>query len=215
MFVLDYKNNWYDLKIQFEIQLFKSYIEDTENSIKNSILRFESKVKTELIEYDGFHYSSYDYYLNLDSQSFDLKEVFNNYLPNLKRQSVFIAMCSFIEKELFCLCINFNENNSLKFPSNISKLHSIKQYLGQKNINFTHELNSNWETLKYLYSIRNQVVHNFGKANNSNKTIAEVDIQVDENGYFIISKETLEFTLKLFEDISNEIQTLIRFNSKI
>lgn len=132
------------------MDLLKSHISQTEELIEKSIENYENNIESREKIYDEFHSSVTDFYLGIDSDTYFLDEIFKEYFPNLKRQSVLILICSYMENELYKLCNMVQQAERIQFDikdidSSKGKLDKIKQYYKKTFIkNYSKEFELKW-----------------------------------------------------------------------
>lgn len=216
---IDLLNNWHDTLMQFHIELLTTFVKDSEEQIKNSVRKFKEGRESQENEY-----SVVDYYMDIDNLTYNLDEIFENYFPNLKRQSLFLMICSLMEHELTKLCdiiynkedVNFSLND-LTHSNKGSKLKKIHLYL-RKTLRIENNKNFGelWQKLEKNQSLRNQIVHNFGTIKHvyekTNRYIAEENLLcIEQNSNdIILLKGFLELTLENNRKLCIEIQNIIR-----
>lgn len=155
---------WYTYKTQFSLQLLESYINTVEKQIQISIENYKDKKETIIIEEDPVMNTAYyvDTHNGLDSQTWDLDEIFLEHFPNIQRKSALLTLYSFLENELTQLCLLFKETN--KFTVELNDLHGkgisktiiyLKKVIGLQI--------DDWKKIHDIRQIRNLVAHNDGR----------------------------------------------------
>lgn len=220
-FTLDYFRNWYDYNISFGFQLLQSHIQETEELIIKGIEKYEKSVETEEIIYDEFHSTFTDYYLGVDSSTYSLDEIFKEYFPNLKRQSLFLMVCSYMEHELYKLCLDVQKNEQITFSVNdmssrIGKIEKIKKYFTNTFIkNYDKKFEIEWKVFRNYYRIRNDLTHNFGKITLSNTELKlfiskQKFLSINHSNELIMDKGFPEEMFENLISLCKTIQDLIR-----
>jgi len=98
-----------------------------------------------------------------------LSEVF----PNILRSSLFVACCSLFEHMLVTLCnLLYRKYKYKEGPPDFRRdiLSCAKKYLKDAKIEFPDQTQS-WADIVQYNLVRNFIVHNGGKLNNSNKAV--------------------------------------------
>ena len=221
-FTIDYFRNWYDYNISFGFELLESHIKEIEELIKIGIENYENNVQTEEITYDDFHSTVVEHYLGIDSGMYFLDEIFKDYFPNLKRQSIFLMICSFRENKLYKLCFEVQkEEQSIisvdEMYSRSGKLDRIRFYFKKSFIKqYNKQFELQWKIFHNYYRIRNQLSHNFGKIDLSkNQKLKEFIlnkslITINSDNELVIDKGFLEQMINDLRELSKTIQELIR-----
>lgn len=220
-FVFDGVIHWYDYEMRFHLDLIQSYISETENLIIKGIEKYEDEKETEIEtgESDGYEfYYETQYYEGVDSSTYNLDEIFKEYFPNLKRQSVFIMICSAMEKNLsdYCRRIQYKNNDEFSVDDLIGrgrgKLNAIKTYLDRTILinNRNRRLDICWVEFTMLYKIRNQIAHNFGELKKNEKVKKHISnrnlIRLNELNEVILEKGFLDSVVELLRALTKEIQ---------
>lgn len=151
---------WYGNYIELPLELLQAYIDDIEELIKISKQNFNENKKEIQIDSDCEEYPPEFvlFHKGINSRSTDPQEIFEEYFPNLQRQSALITLYSFLEHELYRLCFLFKETNTLNDVIEENIAGSIK-YL--KKVNALNGLE--WKAVNDIRKIRNIIVHNSGK----------------------------------------------------
>ena len=167
--------NWYQYDVSFSVELLQSYIEDIEKQISSSVEAYRNKTGTEFVEetYDEQNSSEIEIHKGLDDQTWNLKEIFEEYFPNLQRSSALLTLFSFLEKELDGLCKLFQKENDYKITLKDITGNGIDRatnYLIKvAGVNFTKS--AEWNEVKSIQKIRNIIVHNGGFLSNPDGSI--------------------------------------------
>jgi hypothetical protein len=222
-FILGGLQNWFDHYRKQEIELMKAYTEECEIAISNAYRELK-KYKVEHVEpIDDFNAHIWTSFRNLESTTFDLDDVYNNTFPALNRRSTFVTVFSMLEKNLYELCKWLHsefqaDKDDIYLKERGSKLVRMKNYIHEEvqmplNVN----LAANWSKLRTLNLLRNEIVHNFGRIENSDNEYLMALIHKDPE--ISISKEYNEvqfgnqFFIRLiafFEQFYSLLQDAIR-----
>jgi hypothetical protein len=143
----------------YELHFYKDYIR-----------RYERLIKEENAEYEKF--------LNDPDSYFELGPKFNfqhnhsaslsNEFPNTLRRSTFISLWSYFENSLNVLCEVYEFHLSLNVNYNEMRGKGIdrsKLYL-RKIIGLEFPASSNWDKIRKLQRIRNNIVHSYSELRN-------------------------------------------------
>ncbi|MGF1733731.1 hypothetical protein [Photobacterium kasasachensis] len=171
--------------IQFTDIMMDSFVIQTENVIDSEIEKFkEHGPKEEVIEIcaeEGI-YEYIEHYCGLTSQEVMLDEIFTEYFPSLNRRSAFQTIYSTYEVELQALCCRYHPDvGGKKFKrydgSGIVKVHNfVKQHF--PNLEDSPE----WKAIDQLRILRNNCVHNDGRAYKANGTpIQDIDSLIQQH----------------------------------
>lgn len=169
------------------MELMRSFIDNTENQIKESIQRYRDKVGTTVREEnlgEGADFST-RIHQGLDDETWDLDTIFETHFPNLQRRSALITVFSFLENELDELCRLCQEEQSLKIAIKDISGKGIERattYLDKiVGIN-TGRSAPIWRELTSIQKVRNIIVHQNGKLGSiQGERNAEIDRFIGEN----------------------------------
>lgn len=152
---------WYTDRTQFSFQLLETYVNSVEAQIQFSKTDYEDKKETIFIEEDPERNIAQriDLHNGLDSQTWDLNEIFLEHFPNIQRKSALLTLYSFLENELYQLCFLFQDTN--KFSIDLKDLNGkgisktiiyLKKVVGLQI--------DSWEKIHEIRQIRNLIAHN-------------------------------------------------------
>jgi hypothetical protein len=169
----------YTYNTQFSFHLLESYIHNIEEQIKSSKENYKEKKETIVIEeYPEMGFAQViDIHNGLDSQTFNLDEIFLDHFPNIQRKSALLTIYSFFEYELILLCNLFTktENFSLKLDDINGKGIISKAILYLEKVAGIKI--KSWQKIHEIRIIRNLVVHGEGRLLDSEgKKVKEVKI---------------------------------------
>lgn len=180
----------YKYDTQFSFQLLESYINNVEEQIKTSKENYHLKKETIIIENDPEmnHAQIIDIHNGLDSDTWDLDEIFGEHFPNIQRKSALLALYSFLEDELIQLCTLFKktENFSLSLKDINGKGIIAKAIIYLEKVACLQI--QSWKKIHDIRKIRNLIVHNDGRLiDNEGKQLKEMKIV---NATELLSGET-------------------------
>jgi hypothetical protein len=214
--------NWYRNNVTVSLELLDVFIRNVESQIELSIQEFKIKKETlSLDEEPEFNYSRIiDIHLGLDSETFDLENIFTEYFPSIQRRSAFLSLYGFLEHELDNLCALFKKTENLKVDLRESNHWGIERSIKYLEIvaGLTIDTgNDKWGKVKSINKIRNLLIHNDGKLDDidGNPKKKERNI-LKQNKYLsgdyeiIFSKGYLSFVLKTFNDFFKYLDELIQ-----
>jgi hypothetical protein len=222
---IDIVLNWYKSDAKFNIEILRTYINMNEELIEHFINNyFENKENNTIeIEYDEYNSQMVTYFIGLDDETYDLDGIFNEHIPNLHRYSVFVTLFSFLETELNELCkrIQNKDNLGLSFTDISGKgIDRAAKYLDKiAGIKITEEPNI-WGNIKNMRELRNKIVHNAGKIDDSDRNDNSLKKFIKEkpdflignseiiikNGFLLFVIDTIEL---LFKDIDKNLQNRV------
>jgi len=158
------------------------------------------------------HRKSKDQESTVDLKFFSFKaeqKRLQTYFPNILRTSLFIALCSFLEDVIKNGINSHKSNHKFKKLEEKGNVESAKIIL-IKEIKIKDIEKLKWDYFINLFRIRNDLVHNGGKINNSRKVDLEAyKISKDENEYLVLSKEALDFIFKESIEFIEQFSSLV------
>lgn len=209
---------WYDT-VRFESELLRTYAQNIEGQIKESIDKYHKEKEVVIDEIDGEFANITEFHQGLDGSTYDLGSVFEEYFPNLQRRSALITLFSFLEFQLDELCKLFQGDQ--KFSISLSDLkdkgidrsYSYLTKVVGLNIDKSSAI---WNELKRIQGLRNVIVHNDGRMKN-NDEIRKSDL-LDEKPSSLFSEEKevillegyLKHVLDSFDTYFKELNTKIQ-----
>jgi len=213
--------NRYKSEILFSFELLENFILNVEDQIEISIKHFNENKETLVLNENTNSYNAdiIDIYKGLDSQTWNLEDVFEEYFPNLHRQSNLITLVSFLESELNKLCKIFKESENYKVDLKDINGKGIDRsiiYL-TKVVSLNYNKNkTNWNELKNIQGIRNLIVHNAGKLFDLNDNVKKEEKRYINSCEFlsgesevILKKGFLLHVLNVFKEQFAYINNLI------
>jgi hypothetical protein len=112
--------NWYRWDVWFSLRLLHSYVQGVERQIDVSIHEYRTQRGKQLaaIPEDGDDEMGWpdmiESHGGLDSDSWDLSDIFMNHFPSLQQRGALITLYSFLENELNGLCDLYRRHQTLK-----------------------------------------------------------------------------------------------------
>lgn len=165
---LDHPLNWYEHDVRGSIELLGSYVADIEVQVDKSIANFH--VNADEIGVEGTHPDEPPQFVKvhqgLDDTTWDLREIFGEYFPNLQRRSALITLFSFLEYELNKLCtlLQRTENYNVSFRDIAGAgIERAKTYLLKVASLDVDPAAAAWNEIKNIQALRNLVVHADGR----------------------------------------------------
>lgn len=206
--------------------MIRTYIEIVEHQANNIKEDFVQNGQTQIFEdEDGNDDYPVTVHGGLDSETWDLQDVFEERLPNLQRRGALITLCSFLEHELDNLCQLLIREENLTI--------SLKDINGKgvkRAIRFLRKVvgvpinngSSTWQEIDNILEVRNRVVHGDGRltAHNQNNN-AELNSYIKKSKYLsgeteiIILEGYLLHVLEVFDCWFQEIDKLIAMRAAV
>jgi hypothetical protein len=146
--------NWYQYDVSFSMELITSFVRGVERQAAESIQDYITK-RSEGSGYRG-----------LDERSWDLKEIFEEYFPNLQRRSALLTVWGFVEHELDKLCTLYQSEKGFVLAfSDLSGKGIDRSTTYLEKVAGLHGLKASreWDDLKVVQRIRNVIAHDDGK----------------------------------------------------
>ena len=155
------------IRIAFDIRNLREYVRKLEDVLRNELEKFNLRVEEETSKLP--EHQKEEFYNFCSGEYWQLTEVF----PHIFRSSLFVTCYSFFEHELNELCGYFHKHQSCPIKINDLKGDGIfraKIYLKKVvGIEFPDQSTS-WEDIVDYNKIRNIIVHNNGKLDDSQKS---------------------------------------------
>lgn len=220
---------WYPNHIGFELLVLRAYVKAVEEQIKNSANWKEKAEVVETIEIpeEGIYHET-SMVDGLDDTTYSFETIFDEYFPQLQRQSALIVLYSFLERELDHLCelcckstgATLRAKDLCKNGSEIARYHLyLEKVIG---LNISRD-DGKWQAIDHAIRIvRNQIVHKDGRvpeqdSKDCKKLETHVNqlkgrdlISIDGNS-IVLSVGYLEYVLdafdKFFETLHSSIST--------
>lgn len=156
------------LFLPLTIDLIATYVSEIEAQVERGIAEYQSGEGTTIVPIldDDDSGDTVAIHKGIHSGLWDLRSIFESYLPNLQRRSALITLFSFLESELDRLCdrIRVYEQNALELSDITDKgIMRATTYLikvgGLPNVRNC----KNWQEIKNIQAIRNLIVHSEGR----------------------------------------------------
>lgn len=216
--------NWFPYEVAGAIELLTAYVQDIEAQVVKGIGDYRADAQTEVVEPE--HPDGYGrvvtHHRGIDNETWDLKSIFEEYFPNLQRRSALITLFSFFEHELDKLCKRIKTECNYKID-----LADIGEKGIQRSTTYLLKVagldgfrdSSEWQEIKQIQSIRNQVVHSDGRLPQQTdgrriKMTQYVDssrhLSVSSNGELQILAGYLEHCLAVFSSHFEQIHTSLK-----
>lgn len=214
--------NWYRFDLKFSIELLDVFVKNSESQIDLSIQEYSKKKETLILdEMPEINTARIvDVHKGLDSESWDLDGIFNEYFPTLQRRSAFLSLYGFLEHELDKLCMLYkksqNQNVDFRDLKDLGIERSVKYLMIVAGLPIEKGDNK-WGSVKSIQKIRNLIVHNDGKLidldsfprKTEQKIVSDNDFLSGENE-IIMQKGYLLYVLETFDSFFKYVDELIQ-----
>lgn len=167
-------SNWLVTGIEIDLSHLREYARLIEDLLKDKQKEFNSWVEEKASRLS--EEQKEEFYEFYSDDHWELSEVY----PNILRESLFVATLSLVEHELISLCKNLYRENKYNLALDEvvgNGIHKAKLYLN-KVANVGN--NTQWNGILIFQKIRNFIVHNKGKLDDS-KNAKEVESYVTSN----------------------------------
>jgi hypothetical protein len=168
--------NWHRYDVSFSAKLIETFVEGIEKQAAESIVNYEKTKEIEVVEGQAVYVHQ-----GLDSETWDLTAIFEEYFPSLQRRSALLTVCSYFEHELDQLCLLYQSEKSFKLGFLDLRGQGIERstsYLEKVAGIDVHKGSPVWEDIKNIQKVRNFIVHRGGRLRdhqgNRDKEIAVV-----------------------------------------
>jgi len=141
----------------------------------------------------------------LDDETWDLPTIFREYFPSLQRWSALLTVCSYFEHELDKLCRLYQSEKS--FAITVDDLRDKRidrstRYL-QKVVGLNvHRASQEWQEIKKIQKIRNDIVHRSGKLRDDQEIADWMNklktLSRDDDGEIIVGKGFLSYVIHTY-----------------
>lgn len=207
--------NWLQYSFSGSLELLVSYVEGVEKQVENGMVRFRDNAETyvQVSEHPDDLGEFITHHLGLDDKTWDLDSVFNDYFPNLQRQSAIICLFSAFEHELNKLCelMQKHENCKVSFKDlNGNGIVRAKDYLVkvvELNIDTSTQ---NWMEIKNIQKIRNKIVHSNGTFRETDQEIHYIEncdyLEMNNETELVILEGFLNHFLNTTHEFCQQIQ---------
>ena len=160
--------NWYKYDVRFSVELLEAYIRGVEQQVLIAIEEYRSQKEVIISEEIPEEGSTriVEAHRGLDSETWNLGGIFEDYFPNLQRRGALITLYSFLEHEINGLCELFMRVDGITVsPTDMrgtgvdcAVLFLVKVVGLQIDKSTT-----GWQEIRNIQKIRNLIVHNDGK----------------------------------------------------
>ena len=159
-------SDWYRDDFGFSVGLIDTFVGLIEKQTEDAIHNYRTEKKLDVVEDDvedyGIHGHPVESYGGLDSDSYDVKSVFEEHFPSLQRRSAMITVYGYFEHELVRLCNLFKDEKQLSLSFSDLKDDGIQRstnYLQKVAHLNVHKNSPTWKSINRVRIIRNMVVH--------------------------------------------------------
>lgn len=212
--------SWYEQVIESR-KFLDEFIFQVESQIALSISKYQAEKESAFEE--GYYY---EHYKGFDDYTYDVKDLFTVYFPNLSRRSALINIYSFLEIELNKLCIELkekkNETLHLKDLTGDGIVRASNYFIKVIKLPWDNSKGI-WSEIRIIQNLRNKIVHSDGKIDSQNKDNDSLITYIVKSNYLvgtkgkeklvsnIILKEgflnyLLDKIYELFDEINSSIQ---------
>ena len=160
--------NWHQNELTLSAELIDSFVKGVEQQATESILRYEREKKThvEVAGGDEMYARIVETHGGLESETWDLDEIFEEYFPGLQRRSALLTVWGYFEHELDKLCALYKAEKN--FALDLSDLNGkgidrATTYLEKVAGLDMHKGSQEWQLLRKIQQLRNIVAHQDGK----------------------------------------------------
>ncbi len=168
---------WYKEHISvFEVPILESYIDSVEKQVQIGFDTWKDRLKSSghFGDPDTEYYQEISAVDGLDDSTFHLPSIFDEYFPQLQRQSALIVLYSFLERELLHLCELCRKSNNAPLKAKDlcrdgSDIARCQMYLEKViGLGVTRD-DAKWQEIDHgIRIVRNQIVHHEGKVPDTN-----------------------------------------------
>ena len=214
--------NWYRYDLKFSIELLEVFVKNSESQIDLSIEEYSKKKETLILDEIPEMNTSriVDVHNGLDSESWDLDGIFNEFFPTLQRRSAFLTLYGFLEHELDKLCMLYkkskNHNIDFRDLKDLGIERSVKYLIVIAELPI-EKGDSKWGNIKSIQKIRNLIVHNDGKLIDLDNLPRKTEQRIVSDNQFLtgeneinIHRGYLLYVLETFDSFFKYIDELIQ-----
>ncbi|HIE6453054.1 TPA: hypothetical protein ACXJEC_002256 [Serratia marcescens] len=205
----------------FNLMLLHGFINQTEDSIRDSITKYEVEGPETFVveEYPEDNiYIAIDSYMGIDDQAVNLDYTFKNYYPSIMRRSALLTIVGLLEHEIDRFCNSYSKRHFTDINladlkgKGFERAHQfLKKTIGLKQ-------SKAYSEMKKIIKLRNTCAHNDARlVDNNDQPIHEIIILleqypdlVERDGNQVIFREgALLAFLNVFAAYIKEIETII------
>jgi len=210
----------------FTYNLMRSFIENAEETISNSIQAFEATgpqvTEIEICAEENI-YQYVEHYMGLDNGEVVLDDIFSLYFPSLQRRSSFLTLFGTYEHEIDKFCVNFAKKEKANVSlsdfkgSGLTRAHLfIRKVVGLSD-------SQAFSKLKNIVELRNACAHNDARYVTSDgqklPKIIELmtlypELLVKDNNEVLFKNGFLLKVLHLFDSYIQEIEATIKLKNQ-
>lgn len=218
---------WYSDHLSLELPVLRAYVSSVEEQIADLANWREKCEIVEIIEdaNEGY-FQEIAVAVGLDDMTYNLEAVFDEYFPQLQRQSALIVLYSFLERELGHLCVLCaNSDKSMAAVADRdrdgSEIASFHKYLRDEAGLQIKADDGNWQEIDHgIRVVRNQIVHNGGrrpeigskdatKLRDHIRKLNRVDLISTDGDSVVLGIEYLKYMLDAFDSFFSQIDAAI------
>jgi hypothetical protein len=157
---------WFPFELPFALKLLETYVHQIESQVDRGITEFRQGEGTEIVEVNDDSGDTVAVHKGIHSGLWDLRSVFEGYMPNLQRRSALITLFSFLETELDRLCdrVRIHERSALQVTDLADKgIIRATTYLAKVGGLTGIRSSPIWAEIRNIQAIRNLIVHSEGQ----------------------------------------------------
>jgi hypothetical protein len=192
--------NWYQHDASFSAELIESFVDGIETQAAESVVNYEQRKRIEVVE----HYSRV-VHQGLHNETWDLPTIFREYFPSLQRRSALLTVCSYFEHELDKLCRLYQSEKDFRLAlSDLGDkgIDRSTKYLEKVVGLNVHRASQEWQEIKKIKNIRNDIVHRAGKLRGDPAVIKWVNklesLSLDDEGEIVVGKGFLSHVIHTY-----------------
>ncbi len=196
--------NWYRFDVVSSLELINAFVNAVEQQVLDSILRYQIGKET-FIEADG----PVEVHEGLDSESWDLEQLFTQHFPSLQRRSALITLHSFFETELNKLCGLYKSEKHFRVGVGDLKGKGIDRsmlYLEKVAEINIHKHSPEWTVIRQIRDVRNCIVHGDAKVGVKGEGNAIINfvsgnefLTCNDEDEIVVQKGFLAYVVKNYE----------------
>jgi hypothetical protein len=164
-------SQWYQNDFGFSAPLIEEFVRLMEEHANAASQKYVSEKRVEVVEDPdlselGIAGREIVSVRGLDSDSYDVESLWNEYFPSLLRRSALITVYGYFEHELVKLCYQFKNEKDFRLSLTDLKDDGIERsvnYLWKVANLDVHKGTQTWESMSHVRIIRNAVVHRDGR----------------------------------------------------
>lgn len=184
-------HRWDELHMGPALELLEAFASGVESDAALAIKQFQASPDVGYEVDYGDQPQFVRVYEGIDSQSWDIDDLFVNYYPSLKRSSSFLTIHGFVENELQGLCRDLQSHRQLRIAPNDLRGQGIEgatDYLEKVIQIDVCRKSPEWSSLKNLAKLRNCLIHAAGKPRADDAGLLKY---IDESQYLSLDGSTV------------------------